>query len=73
MGRVVPEMPKAPSGEGELMKSISSATCDYCGRQSIEIQCVICGGDTPGNMIYHTTRANDMAMSVAEIYKVSRQ
>ena len=54
-----------------LMKSISDATCDYCGRHSVEIQCVTCGGDTPSNMIYHTTRASDTAMSVAEIYKVN--
>ena len=47
-------------------------TCDYCGNNSVKIQCDTCGGTTPSHAEYYTTRVHDTTMSLAEFYEANK-
>ena len=56
-----------PEVQPSVLERAESAKCDYCGRKSVKVTCVGCGGMTRSNIEYHTTRVWGTPYSAAEI------
>ena len=55
-----------PEVQPSVLERAESAKCDYCGRKSVKVTCVGCGGMTRSNIEYHTTRVWGTPYSAAE-------